>query len=97
MDATGDQVLMDGNTAAALGCVYAGATVGAWYPITPATSLMDAFSGFCARYRRDEATGRNRTLIVQAEDELAAAGIVLGAGWAGRARVHRRPADPGSP
>jgi 2-oxoglutarate ferredoxin oxidoreductase subunit alpha len=94
MDATSDQVLMDGNTAAALGCVYAGATVGAWYPITPATSLMDAFRGFCSRYRRDEASGKNRYLIVQAEDELAAAGVVLGAGWAG-ARAFTPTSGPG--
>src|SRR5690606_28132961 len=75
MNATGNSVLIDGNTAAALGCVYAGATVGAWYPITPSTSLMDAFRGFCARYRRDPETKKNLYLIVQAEDELAAAGI----------------------
>ena len=56
MDATKDAILIDGNTAAALGCVYAGATVGAWYPITPATSLMEAFKGFCQKYRRDPET-----------------------------------------
>jgi 2-oxoglutarate ferredoxin oxidoreductase subunit alpha len=87
-------VLIDGNTAAALGCVYAGATVGAWYPITPATSLMDAFRGFCQRYRRDKATGRNRFLVVQAEDELSAAGVVIGAGWAG-ARAFTPTSGPG--
>lgn len=89
-----DFVLIDGNTAAALGCLYAGATVGAWYPITPATSLMDAFRGFCARYRKDPETGRNRYLIVQAEDELAAAGVVVGAGWAG-ARAFTPTSGPG--
>ena len=75
-------MLLDGNTAAALGCVYAGATVGAWYPITPATSLMEGFKTFCNRYRVDP-DGRKRFCIVQAEDELAAAGMVIGASWAG--------------
>jgi 2-oxoglutarate/2-oxoacid ferredoxin oxidoreductase subunit alpha len=87
-------ILIDGNTAAALGCVYAGATVGAWYPITPATSLMDAFRGFCARFRKDPETGQSRVMIVQAEDELAAAGIVIGAAWAG-ARAFTPTAGPG--
>ena len=94
MDATRGHVLLDGNTAAALGCVYAGATVGAWYPITPATSLMDAFTRFCARYRVDRETGEKRYCIVQAEDELAAAGVVIGAGWAG-ARAFTPTAGPG--
>ncbi|HEX2190681.1 MAG TPA: 2-oxoacid:acceptor oxidoreductase subunit alpha [Longimicrobiaceae bacterium] len=93
MDATRDHVLLDGNTAAALGCVYAGATVGAWYPITPSTSLMDAFAGFCARYRTDP-DGAKRYAIVQAEDELAAAGVVVGAGWAG-ARAFTPTSGPG--
>ena len=93
MDATGNHVLLDGNTAAALGCVYAGATVGAWYPITPATSLMEAFKSFCHRYRID-ADGRKRFCIVQAEDELSAAGIVIGASWAG-ARSFTSTAGPG--
>lgn len=93
MDATRDHVLLDGNTAAALGCVYAGATVGAWYPITPATSLMDAFAGFCRRYRTDEDGGR-RYAVLQAEDELAAAGMVIGAGWAG-ARAFTPTSGPG--
>ena len=83
MSANGDSILIDGNTAAALGCVYAGATVAAWYPITPSTSLVDAFTAFCNRHRKDPKTGKNRFAIVQAEDELAAAGMVLGAGWAG--------------
>lgn len=94
MDATRGHVLLDGNTAAALGCVYAGATVGAWYPITPATSLMDAFGRFCERYRVDRETGERRFCIVQAEDELAAAGVVIGAGWAG-ARAFTPTAGPG--
>jgi 2-oxoglutarate/2-oxoacid ferredoxin oxidoreductase subunit alpha len=89
-----DRILIDGNTAAALGCVYAGATVGAWYPITPATSLMDAFIRFCKRFRRDPESGRNDYLIVQAEDELSAAGVVIGAGWAG-ARSFTPTSGPG--
>jgi 2-oxoglutarate/2-oxoacid ferredoxin oxidoreductase subunit alpha len=93
MDGTAGHVLMDGNTAAALGCVYAGATVGAWYPITPSTSLMDGFAAFCQRYRTDP-DGRRRYAIVQAEDELAAAGIVIGAGWAG-ARAFTPTSGPG--
>jgi 2-oxoglutarate/2-oxoacid ferredoxin oxidoreductase subunit alpha len=89
-----DFILIDGNTAAALGCLYAGATVGAWYPITPSTSLMDAFKGFCQKYRRDPETKKNRFLIVQAEDELSAAGVVIGAGWAG-ARAFTPTSGPG--
>ena len=83
MDGTGNSVMMTGNAAAALGCLYAGATVGAWYPITPATSLMDAFRAFCGRFRKDPETGRNLYCIVQAEDEMAAIGMVLGASWMG--------------
>ena len=83
MEATADHVIIDGNSAAALGCVFAGATVGAWYPITPSTSLMDAFKGYCERFRHDPDTGQSRYCIIQAEDELAAAGMVLGANWAG--------------
>ena len=93
MDATDGHILLDGNTAAALGCVYAGATVGAWYPITPATSLMDGFASFCQRFRTNP-DGTKRYCIVQAEDELAAAGIVIGAGWAG-ARAFTPTAGPG--
>ena len=88
MDATKDSILIDGNTAAGLGCVYAGATVGAWYPITPATSLMEAFRGFCQKYRVDPETKKNRFAVVQAEDELAAVGVVIGAGVGRRAGVH---------
>ena len=94
MNATGDHILIDGNTSAALGAVYAGATVGAWYPITPATSLMEAFKSFCARYRVEPETKRNNFCILQAEDELSAAGIVIGAGWAG-ARAFTSTAGPG--
>ena len=83
MDATKGHVVIDGNTAAGLGCVYAGATVGAWYPITPSTSLMDAFSRYCKQLRVDPETGKNNYLIIQAEDELAAIGMVLGAAWNG--------------
>jgi 2-oxoglutarate ferredoxin oxidoreductase subunit alpha len=93
MNETSNQVLLDGNTAAALGCVYAGATVGAWYPITPATSLMEAFKSFCTRYRIDP-DGRKRFCIIQAEDELSAAGMVIGASWAG-ARAFTSTAGPG--
>jgi 2-oxoglutarate ferredoxin oxidoreductase subunit alpha len=94
MDATKDSILIDGNTAAALGALYAGATVGAWYPITPATSLMEAFRGFCKRYRRDPETKKNLACILQAEDELAAIGMVIGAAWAG-ARAFTPTAGPG--
>lgn len=94
MDATSGHILMDGNTAAALGCVFAGATVGAWYPITPATALMEAFKAFCEKYRVDPDTGLHRYAILQAEDELAAAGIVIGAGWAG-ARAFTNTSGPG--
>jgi 2-oxoglutarate ferredoxin oxidoreductase subunit alpha len=94
MDKTKDSILIDGNTAAALGCVYAGATVAAWYPITPSTSLMDGFRGFCKRYRRDPETKKNLACIIQAEDELAAIGMVVGAGWAG-ARAFTSTSGPG--
>jgi 2-oxoglutarate ferredoxin oxidoreductase subunit alpha len=94
MDATGDAIMIDGNTAAALGCVYAGASVGAWYPITPATSLMDAFLRFCRRYRENGENGERRYCVVQAEDELAAAGVVIGAGWMG-ARAFTPTSGPG--
>jgi 2-oxoglutarate ferredoxin oxidoreductase subunit alpha len=94
MDATRDSILIDGNTAAALGALYAGATVGAWYPITPATSLMEAFRGFCKKYRRDPVTKKNLACILQAEDELAAIGMVIGASWAG-ARAFTPTAGPG--
>jgi 2-oxoglutarate ferredoxin oxidoreductase subunit alpha len=94
LDKTTDAILIDGNTAAALGCLYAGATVGAWYPITPATSLMEAFRGFCQKYRVEPETQKNRFAILQAEDELAAIGMVIGAGWAG-ARAFTPTAGPG--
>jgi 2-oxoglutarate ferredoxin oxidoreductase subunit alpha len=94
MDKTGDSILIDGNTACALGALYAGATVGAWYPITPSTSLMDAFKEFCQEFRVDPETGLNRYCILQAEDELSAAGMVIGAGWMG-ARSFTCTSGPG--
>lgn len=94
MNGTDGHILIEGNAAAALGCVFAGATVGAWYPITPSTSLMDAFKTYCERFRRDPETGRNRYLIMQAEDELSAAGMVIGANWAG-ARAFTPTSGPG--
>ncbi len=94
MDETRDAILIDGNTACALGAVYAGATVGAWYPITPATALMEAFAGFCKEFRVDKQTGLHNYAVLQAEDELAAAGIVIGAGWAG-ARAFTNTSGPG--
>jgi 2-oxoglutarate/2-oxoacid ferredoxin oxidoreductase subunit alpha len=94
MDATRDSILLDGNTAGALAAVFAGATVGAWYPITPSTSLMESFKEFCERWRVDRATGRRKYCLIQAEDELAAAGMVIGAGWAG-ARAFTSTAGPG--
>ena len=93
-DKTANHIMIDGNTAAGLGCVYAGATVGAWYPITPSTSLMDAFKGFCERYRVDAATGERNFAVLQAEDELAAVGMVLGASWNG-ARAFTPTSGPG--
>ena len=94
MDKTRGHVMIDGNTAAGLGCVYAGATVGAWYPITPSTSLMDAFKGFCERYRVDSETGERNFAVLQAEDELAAVGMVIGASWNG-ARAFTPTSGPG--
>ena len=94
MDATGGYIMIDGNTAAALGCVYAGATVAAWYPITPSTSLMDAYKAFCDRLRIDPATGRKNFAFIQAEDELAAIGMVIGAAWNGT-RAFTATSGPG--
>jgi len=89
-----DNILIDGNAAAGLGCVYAGATVGAWYPITPSTSLMDSFKHYCKMFRMDLEGGGKNYCIVQAEDELAAAGMVLGANWVG-ARAFTPTSGPG--
>jgi len=94
MDENGDKILIDGNTATALGCLYAGVTVAAWYPITPSTSVMDAFTAFCSQYRRDKETGEMNAMIIQAEDELAAIGMVIGASWMG-ARAFTSTSGPG--
>jgi 2-oxoglutarate ferredoxin oxidoreductase subunit alpha len=94
MSKTDDHIMIDGNTATALGCMYAGATVGAWYPITPSTSVMDAFTAFCERFRVDKETGERKYCIIQAEDELSAMGMVLGAGWNG-ARAFTPTSGPG--
>jgi 2-oxoglutarate ferredoxin oxidoreductase subunit alpha len=90
---TDGYIMIDGNTAAALGCVFAGATVAAWYPITPSTSLMDAFKAFCDRSRID-AGGKKNFAFIQAEDELAAIGMVIGASWNG-ARSFTATSGPG--
>jgi 2-oxoglutarate ferredoxin oxidoreductase subunit alpha len=92
LDRTRDHIIIDGNTAAGLGCVYAGATVGAWYPITPSTSLMDAYKAFCKKYRMEG--DKKKFCIVQAEDELSAIGVVLGATWNG-ARAFTPTSGPG--
>jgi 2-oxoglutarate ferredoxin oxidoreductase subunit alpha len=94
MQSTAGHILIDGNTAAALGCVYAGATVAAWYPITPSTSVMDAFKAFCDRMRVDPESGRKNFAFIQAEDELAAIGMVIGASWNG-ARAFTATSGPG--
>jgi 2-oxoglutarate/2-oxoacid ferredoxin oxidoreductase subunit alpha len=93
-DAVGDRILTDGNFSAALGAVYGGATVCAWYPITPSTSLAEAFDRNCARLRVDRKSGERRYAIVQAEDEIAAIGVVVGAGWNG-ARAFTATSGPG--
>lgn len=93
-DRVGDQIFVDGNTAAALGCVYGGATVAAWYPITPSSSVAEAFQKYCAKYRVDPSTGQNNYAIVQAEDEIASIGMVVGAGWNG-ARAFTATSGPG--
>jgi 2-oxoglutarate ferredoxin oxidoreductase subunit alpha len=93
-NAVGDRVFIDGNSAAALGCVYGGATVCAWYPITPSSSLAEAFQKHCRKFRVDKATGKHKYAIVQAEDELASIGIVIGAAWNG-ARAFTATSGPG--
>ena len=93
-DQVGDQIFIDGNSAAALGALYGGATVCAWYPITPSSSLAEAFQKYCQRYRVDRESGKNQYAIVQAEDELASIGIVVGAGWNG-ARAFTATSGPG--
>ena len=93
-DNVGNKIFIDGNSAAALGCVYGGATVCAWYPITPSSSLAEAFQRYCAKLRVDPETGENRYAIVQAEDELASIGMCVGAGWNG-ARSFTATSGPG--
>ncbi len=93
-DAVGDRIFIDGNSASALGAVYGGATVCAWYPITPSTALAEAFTKYCRRLRMDKATGKAKFAIVQGEDELASIGIVLGAAWNG-ARAFTCTSGPG--
>ena len=93
-DKVGHRIFIGGNEAAALGCVWGGATVCAWYPITPSTSLAEAFTKHCRRFRVDPVTKKNRFAIVQAEDEIAAIGMVLGANWNG-ARAFTATSGPG--
>src|SRR5215468_7619609 len=93
-DKVGDRIFITGNSAAALGAVYGGASVCAWYPITPASSLADAFTSYCKRLRVDPVTKKNNVAIVQAEDELASIGMVIGAAWNG-ARAFTATSGPG--
>jgi 2-oxoglutarate ferredoxin oxidoreductase subunit alpha len=93
-DAVGDKIFIEGNSAAALGAVYGGATVCAWYPITPSSSVAEAFTRYCARHRIDPNTGLHRYAIVQAEDELSSIGMVIGAAWNG-ARSFTATSGPG--
>ena len=90
----GDRIFINGNDACALGAVYGGATVAAWYPITPSTSVIEAFSAYCRKYRTDPDNGMARYAIVQAEDELASIGMVIGASWNG-ARAFTATSGPG--
>ena len=92
-DSVGDKIFVDGNVAAALGCVYGGATVCAWYPITPSSSCAEAFEKYCMKLRKD-GEGRSKYAIVQAEDEIASIGMVVGAGWNG-ARAFTTTSGPG--
>jgi 2-oxoglutarate ferredoxin oxidoreductase subunit alpha len=94
MNKTGGMILVEGNAAAALGCMMAGVTVVAWYPITPSSSLPESLIGYMNKYRMDKATGKATFAIVQAEDEIASIGMVIGAGWAG-ARAMTSTAGPG--
>ena len=90
----GDKILVDGNTACGLGAVYGGATVMAWYPITPSTSVAEAFEHYCKMFRIEPDTGEHKYAIIQAEDELAAMGMVIGASWNG-ARAFTATSGPG--
>ena len=93
-DLVGDQIFTDGNSAAALGFVYGGATVAAWYPITPSSSVPEAFQRYCDKFRVDATNGQHNYAIVQAEDEMASVGIAIGAGWNG-ARAFTATSGPG--
>jgi 2-oxoglutarate ferredoxin oxidoreductase subunit alpha len=93
-DTVGDRIFIDGNSAAALGAVYGGATVCAWYPITPSSSLAEAFTRYCGQMRVDRATGKSNFAIVQAEDELSSIGMVIGAAWNG-SRAFTATSGPG--
>jgi 2-oxoglutarate/2-oxoacid ferredoxin oxidoreductase subunit alpha len=93
-DGVGNRIFISGNDAAGLGCVFGGATIAAWYPITPSTSLAEAFQKHCKRFRVDPETGKHNYAIIQAEDEIAAIGAVLGAGWNG-ARAFTATSGPG--
>jgi 2-oxoglutarate ferredoxin oxidoreductase subunit alpha len=92
--AVGERIFVEGNAATALGMVYGGATVCAWYPITPSTSVAEAFQSYCKQFRTEAETGDARHAIVQAEDEIAAIGMILGAGWNG-ARAFTATSGPG--
>lgn len=93
-DLVGDSIMIDGNSAAGLGAIYAGATVVSWYPITPSTSLVSSFESYAKKLRKDPLTGKNNFSIVQAEDELAAIGMAIGANWNG-ARSFTATSGPG--
>ena len=93
-DQVGDKIFIDGNSAAALGCVYGGATFASWYPITPSSSLAEAFGSYCEKYRVESETDKKRYAMLQAEDELAAIGMVIGAGWNG-SRAFTATSGPG--
>src|SRR5262245_57077613 len=94
MNKTDGQILVEGNAAAAMGCMFAGVTVVAWYPITPSSSLPEALISYMRKYRMDKATGKATFAIVQAEDEIASLGMVVGASWAG-ARAMTSTSGPG--
>src|SRR5207342_2692988 len=94
LDKTAGQILVEGNAAAAMGCMFAGVTVVAWYPITPSSSLPESLIGYMRKYRMDKETGKATFAIVQAEDEIAALGMVVGASWAG-ARSMTSTSGPG--
>jgi len=94
MNKTQGQILVEGNAAAAMGCMFAGVTVVAWYPITPSSSLPESLIGYMRKYRMDKETGKATFAIVQAEDEIAAIGMVIGASWAG-ARAMTSTSGPG--